>query len=146
MVGLETPFDRLWPTLHLVHVALIQLATDYGLGLSTECQPETGGGQRTTPRSDVRPTSPPPLRITLDLRRSLGYERHPGGCGEPRVGRYGASLRNAVGAGRILFQAVAPLIMPYAAPPELEQSMAFNLESAWDPSSSLQAAREYLEA
>jgi len=43
MVGLETPFDRLWPTLHLVHVALIQLATDYGLGLSTECQPENGG-------------------------------------------------------------------------------------------------------
>jgi nucleotide-binding universal stress UspA family protein len=48
-------------------------------------------------------------------------------------------------AGLILFQAVGPLIMPYAAPPELEQAMAFNLESTWDPSPSLQAAREYLE-
>ena len=44
----------------------------------------------------------------------------------------------------VLFQAVAPPVVPYAVPTELEADPELDVELAWEPSSALREARAYL--
>ena len=54
-------------------------------------------------------------------------------------------LARVLQGGIVLLQAVPPVVLPYAVPPELERNLQLDLALAWDPRPELKAAQAYLD-